>query len=100
MSIYIRYDIWLKWSITVQKYTVYDNLYNTGLWRIMLVEMFINMIAPYPFLDGYIYEEDNLAFGTLIQYEVNDILLFFMFCRLYLGLKFILYLTQFMNPRS
>jgi len=100
VSIYIRYDIWLKWSITVQKYTVYDNLINTGLWRVMVVEMGINCIAPYPFLDGMMYEEDVEAFGVIIQYEINDLLLFFMFFRLYLGLKFILYLTQFMNPRS
>lgn len=32
-SIYIRYDLWLKWSITIQRYTKYDNLINTGIWK-------------------------------------------------------------------
>jgi len=66
----------------------------------MLIEMFINLIAPYPFLDGVIYIEYVKGYDTYINYEVNDIFLFFMFNRLYLALKFILYLTQFMNPRS
>lgn len=59
----------------------------------MMIEILINIIAPYPFLNGIKYTEYVQAYDTTIQYEVNDILLFFMFNRLYLLLKCTLYLT-------
>ena len=100
VSIYIRYDLWLEWSKTVQRYTKYDTLVNTGLWKSLLLEMIICIIAPVPFLDGIKYKEYVAAYETWIEYEVNDILLFWSFTRLYLGIRFSLYLSQFMNPRS
>lgn len=57
ISIYISYDIWLKWSITIEKFTKYDTIYNTGLWKVMLFEMVINAVAPSPFFDGHKYHE-------------------------------------------
>jgi hypothetical protein len=53
-----------------------------------------------PFFNGIKYTEYVKGFDTTIEYEVNDILLFFAFSRLYLTLKFLLYLSSFMNPRS
>mmetsp|Transcript_35663 Transcript_35663/g.54567 ORF Transcript_35663/g.54567 Transcript_35663/m.54567 type:complete len:111 (+) Transcript_35663:568-900(+) len=57
ISIYTRYDIWLAWSKSIQKYTMYDNLINTGLYKNMLCEIVINVIAPYSFLKGIVYKE-------------------------------------------
>lgn len=59
----------------------------------MVFEMVINVVAPNPFFDGMKYQEYVKAFDTTVEYEVNDILLFFMFNRLYLCMRFILYLT-------
>ena len=73
---------------------------NTGLWKYMLFEMIINLIAPFPFLNGIKVEENVENWGVRIHYEFNDFLLFFMFSRVYLLAKFLLYLTEFMNPRS
>ena len=100
ISIYIRYDIWLQWSIKVGKYTQFDTLINTGIWKTMVVEMVINAIAPSPFLDGVKYKEFVADYDIEIQYEVNDLLLYFMFNRIYLGIKCCLYVTQFMTPRA
>lgn len=99
-SNYARYEIWLEWSTSVNMFTRLDTLVNTGLWKYMAFEMLINAMAPYPFLDGVKYTEYVEAFDTTISYEVNDILLFFCFNRLYLCIKFVLYLTQFKNPRA
>jgi hypothetical protein len=33
ISVTMRYELSLRWSITVQRYTAYDNLINTGIWR-------------------------------------------------------------------
>lgn len=59
----------------------------------MAFEMVINVIAPNPFMDGIKYQEYVKGYDTTVEYEVNDILLFFMFARLYLCMRFILYLT-------
>jgi hypothetical protein len=65
----------------------------------MIFEMFILSISPNPFLDGISYKEYVADWDVEISYEVNDILLYFSFLRLYLMLKFVLYLTEFMGPR-
>jgi len=100
ISIYIRYDLWLQWSKTVKMYTQLDTLVNTGIWKLTVLEIMVCIIAPMPFLDGIKYYEYVEAFETTISYEVNDILLFFCFNRLYLCVKYLLYLTQFMSPRA
>ena len=100
LSIYIRYVLWLQWAKTVEKYTKYDGFVNTGLWKEILMELLINLVSPMPFFNGIKYTEYVKAFDTTIEYEWNDILLFFAFMRLYLTLKFLLYLSSFMNPRS
>ena len=84
----------------VEKYTKYDNFISTGLWKDLGVEILIAVIVPYPFLNGFIYYEEMADYDITLKHEINDILLFFSFNRLYLILKFILYLTEFMNPRS
>jgi hypothetical protein len=93
ISIYIRYKIWLQWAKTVEKYTKYDGFVNTGLWKEIVIELLVNVVAPMPMFNGMKYTEYNVAFDATIQYEVNDILLFFAFMRLYLTLKFLLYLS-------
>lgn len=100
ISIYIRYDIWLKWAVTVDKFTKYDNFTSTGLWRSLLFEIIMAAIAPMPFFDGMILSEYVAGFDYTIHYEWNDLLLYFSFTRLYMNFKMILYSTQFMNPRA
>jgi hypothetical protein len=66
----------------------------------MLFEMIMGSIAPYPFLDKWRYVEYVVGYDVTIEYEVNDILLYFMFFRIYLPCRFVFYLTEFMNPRT
>ena len=66
----------------------------------MSFEMLACIIAPYPFLHGKFYIEYVEAYDTEISYQVNDLMLFFMFARLYLPIRFIFYLSNFMNPRT
>ena len=72
----------------------------TGLWKYMIFEICIGAIAPYPFLDGIYYIEEIPTWDAVISYEINDLMLFFMFTRLYLVIRFSFYLTEFMNPRT
>ena len=100
VSIYIRYDLWLQWAKTVEMYTQFDTLVNTGLWRYLIMEISFCVVAPYPFFDGLKYRESVDAFETSVEYEINDILLYASFVRIYLFVRFLLYMTQFMSPRS
>ena len=99
-SIYIRYDIRLKWCKSVGKYTRFDTLSNIGLWKYMVFEMCCCIIAPYPFLVGVTYKEYVEAYDYTISYEFNDIMLFIMFCRMYLPVRFSFYMTEFLDPRT
>ena len=100
ISIYFRYDLLLKQNITVQVYTKDDTLKTTGLWRWMIAELVMCSIAEYPFLEGLEYVEYVQDWDTTIVYNVNDIMLFAMFIRLYLLYRFSFYLSEFLNPRT
>ena len=61
----------------------------------MAVEIFLNIIAPYPFLYDIKYSE-YVAMSTwsvTVEYDVNDLLLFFCFIRIYLVCRYILLMT-------
>lgn len=77
-----------------------DNLYSTGLWKYVFVEMGLCVISPLPILKGNLYSEHVKAYDTDISIEINDILFFMMFVRIYLPVRFLFYMTEFMNPRT
>lgn len=99
-SLYVRYDLWLEWSISVKAYTNYDTLRNTGLWKYLALELIICAISPNSFLYGFKVNEYVKAYDETITYEMNDILLFLMFNRIYLFVRYSFYLTDFLNPRT
>ena len=100
ISLFTRYDLWLRWCISVRRYSKMDTFVTTGLWKNLLFECLINIVAPYHFFDGIKYVEYSKDYEMDIVYEVNDLLLFFMFFRLYLVCRFLFYLSHFMNPRT
>jgi len=99
-SVYIRYDIWLAWSISVNMLTTYDDFKNTGIWKNMMAEMLAVFVAPYSFLYGFRFKEYVKEYDTEIEYEVNDVLMVFMFFRLFYLIRFSFYMTDFLNPRT
>jgi hypothetical protein len=50
LSIYIRYDLYLEWNKSRGLLTEYDNLRNTGMWKYLIFELILVVIAPYPYL--------------------------------------------------
>ena len=99
-SVYIRWDLWFKWSIQIQKFSRYDTLANTGHVKWIVAEMIILLIGPTFVLDGVTYTEYNSDLNFDTVYHVNDFLLFFSFIRLYLLARCILIQTIYMNPRA
>jgi hypothetical protein len=99
-SIYVRYDVWLTWSKSIRQFTNMDDLVNTGVCKTMLIEILICLVAPYPFFNNSQYIEYNTDYEEETVYNLNDLLLFFSFIRLYLLCRFCFYLTHFQNPRT
>lgn len=100
LSLYIRYDIYMKKAISEEIYTKYDTLHNTGLWKWLFWECFLNSLTPYGFFEGLKYTEYVGDFDLNIVYELNELLLSVSFVRIFFALRMILYLTIFCNQRS
>lgn len=101
VSIYFRYDIWLKYKKSLGKYDQSDTLYNTGYYRDLISELILVMLSPYPFFNRLRHSEilpdwDNFE----IVYEINDVLLLFSFIRIYLVARYVLFQTGYLDGRS
>mmetsp|Transcript_1371 Transcript_1371/g.1802 ORF Transcript_1371/g.1802 Transcript_1371/m.1802 type:complete len:217 (+) Transcript_1371:480-1130(+) len=99
-SLYVRYEIWLVWCKSVETFIENDTLITTGLWRTLVFEGIICLIAPYPFFEDKYLEEYVVDFKTDARLRINDLLLFGMFARIYLLVRFIFYVSEFLNPRT
>lgn len=100
LSIYARYDLYMRWHISRGLLTEHDNLRTSGWVKKFFLEIAINIICPYPLLDKYKYYEYNKTWNVTLEYDLNDILLVWSFIRIYLLIRFVLVMTKFMNPRS
>lgn len=79
-----RYQMLLL--LEVLKYTVgtKDTLFSTGIYKYMLLEIFINCIISPP---GYDYYFEINTLGYTIIYSIDDIITFFILLRLYTILR-------------
>lgn len=59
----------------------------------LILEIMLNVVAPYHILEDLYYHEYVEAYDHTIKYEINDLMLFFMFARLYLPCRFSFYLS-------
>lgn len=75
--------------------TAIDNLYNTGMYKKLVLELLVCCVMNYPSLYGEYYVESAInSAGT--QYVLNDFLLAFMvFIRLRYLVKVILILSDY-----
>lgn len=82
-------------------YTELDTIFNTGLYKSMIVEMFFCLVMPYPFLYGYTYTENADPFSAGYIFYWNDWLLCFMiFFRLHFLVRSILSNSFYTDPRA
>lgn len=66
ITIYFRYDLYLRLHITRGLLIEFDNLMSTGWWQDMVTEQVLALIAPYPFLNGITYTEVNKNWNITI----------------------------------
>ncbi|TNV83749.1 hypothetical protein FGO68_gene975 [Halteria grandinella] len=99
-TIYLRYDMQLEWFKLRKQLSTYDTLITTGWWQDMLQEQIICLFAPYPFLHQYQYSEENVNWHVTVTYSINSILTCICFIRVYIPLRYLLFSSTFMGPRS
>lgn len=57
VGLYARYQLYLQWFQSRGLFNEFDNLMSTGWWKQLLIEIALVLIAPYPLLQEYRYEE-------------------------------------------
>ena len=50
-SIVLRHFIYFKWLHSKKQITMYDTLRNTGEWKVIVKEVLLCMIMPFPFMN-------------------------------------------------
>lgn len=78
-----------------------DNIWNTGMWKMMLLECMVSLAMPYPSMYGESYIETANDFSNGISFYSNDMLLCVMiFCRIHFVVRSILKISFFTDPRA
>ena len=91
----------MRWQRTKLIYSDLDNIFNTGLYVAMCIEIVMTLIMPYPFLYGYTYMENANDFSADKVFMWNDFLLCFMiFARVHTLARSILSLSSYAEPRA
>lgn len=101
VALVIRYSLVLYLFKAKGYYGKFDTLINTGLYKYLLVELFVNIWTPYPFIWDETYQESYSDYETSVVYRINDLFLTMMcLFRTYLVVRAILTISHFMNTRS
>ena len=100
ISLYFSYTLHFNWMKARGFLSKYDNLINTGMYKMLIVECIVCFISPLPFIYDEKFEEYNINFKTHIDHWYNDLLLAWSFIRIYLILRCVLANSFFMSPRA
>ena len=102
VSIFVSGYLYIEWKKTKLILTPIDNVYNTGMYKTMIIEILLCCVMNYPSLYGEYYTENAIKSSeSNIHYVLNDFLLCLMvFIRLPYIIRVILILTDFKEPRA
>lgn len=101
ISIMGNYQLFIRWQRTKNFIIETDNLFNTGLYKVMIVEVCAVLIQPYPFLQDVLYKETHMYGDASAKFQVNDLLICCMiFFRVYFYARSILSMSFYTDPRS
>jgi len=104
VSIVANAKLELQWKQHKHIYNNYDTLWNTDIWKGLVIEIAIIFVQPYPFFNKLKYREYNnnvSAEYVNAEYEINDILLCCMILlRSYFITRSLMKLTPYTEPRA
>jgi hypothetical protein len=78
LCIIAKYVLFVSWMKTKNIYSELDNLFNTGNFKYMMVEILLMLIMPYPHLYGATYLEYILYLYNIIGLQMKKILVLFL----------------------
>lgn len=90
----------MRWKRSTNQLTKYDNLVNTGWWKLITIEIIISVFTPYPFLKDIEYEEWNSDYNVHAVYQVNHLFLAIAFIRFYLPIRLSLTVSNYLTSRA
>lgn len=90
----------MRWMRSTNQLTRYDNLVNTGWWKLISIEIGIALFSPYPFLKNVTYEEWYPDFNTHAEYEINHLFLAIAFIRFYLPCRLAMTNSNYLTSRA
>jgi len=97
----MNYQLLIMWQRSKNFIIETDNLFNTGLYKKMIIECTCTLIQPYPFFAGYQYEEKHMYSDQKATFELNNLFICFMFFfRIYFYVRSMLSMSNYIEPRS
>jgi len=100
MALCVKYKLYIQWCIHKRTVQNYDTIYSKGWHKPLIAELILAILIPYPGLDKVTYKEYNKEFDISLTYNINKLLLFVCFGRVYHLIRAVLFMTKYMNPRS
>lgn len=95
-----RYYKELDWHITKGLYTRIDTLITTGSYKLMVLEIFVNLIGPYEFFEGIVIIHKSDVYNVSYRYDLNTMMTAFSFLNIFFFLRALMYFSRFTNPRA
>lgn len=90
----------MRWKRSTNQLTKYDNLINTGWWKLISFELILCLLTPYPFFKGITFTQYYPDLQANAVYEINHVLLALTFIRMYLPIRTILTLSDYLTSRA
>jgi hypothetical protein len=90
----------MRWKRSTSQLTRYDNLINTGWWKLIAIEIVISVFTPLPFLKDIKYTEWNYDYDVDIEYHLNHTLLALAFIRFYIPVRLSLTTSNYLTSRA
>lgn len=115
ISLIFNYHITLAWRKSRGMNSSVDDIFNTGLWKPLMLELAICLPTPMPWLWNSTFEEPKKKseifsvvediFGDTDAesagiHRWNDVFLALMFLRIYLFVRFVLSISYYMSGRA
>jgi hypothetical protein len=96
VCIIARYSVYLKWHKIRKLEYEFETIYSLG-WHINVgLEILLAIACPLPWLYDFKYLEYNKQFDIDLEYSVNDLLLFVCLFRVFIFVRFILFINKYM----
>jgi len=96
----VRYLISLEFRKKRNLIGAKETLISTGEWKFLLLEMFVCLVGPNPFVLGIIYEFSTMYDNLDVYMHINEVLCLFVFSRAFIILRVVLMNSRYNSNRS